>query len=90
MKKNYLTLNDEFIKYCEINNINDVEKFADKLFQRGFTIEKYGETPKGIKISSSENKLYEDEINKLKNEIAELKIKLEEKKGKEDKNIYDE
>jgi hypothetical protein len=44
-KKNSLTLDDEFIKYCEINQITDIEGTAKKIFQRGFTIEKYGETP---------------------------------------------
>jgi hypothetical protein len=44
-KKNSLTLDDEFIKYCEINQITDIEGTAKKVFQRGFTIEKYGETP---------------------------------------------
>jgi len=46
MKKNSsLTLDSEFLNYCEINEIKDVEALARKIFQRGFTIEKYGETP---------------------------------------------
>jgi hypothetical protein len=46
MKKNSsLTLDSEFLSYCEINEIKDVEALARKIFQRGFTIEKYGETP---------------------------------------------
>jgi hypothetical protein len=44
-KKHLLTLDDEFLKYCEINKIDNVESLAKKIFQRGFTIEKYGETP---------------------------------------------
>ncbi len=44
-KKNSLTLDDEFVRYCEINEITDIEGTARKIFQRGFTIEKYGETP---------------------------------------------
>jgi len=44
-KKNSLMLDDEFIKYCELNQITDIEGTAKKIFQRGFTIEKYGETP---------------------------------------------
>lgn len=44
-KKTLLTLDDEFLKYCEINQIDNVESLAKKIFQRGFTIEKYGETP---------------------------------------------
>lgn len=45
-KKNFsLTLDDEFIKYCEINNINDVEKLAKETFNVGFNILKYGKEP---------------------------------------------
>ena len=46
MKKNSsLTLDSEFLSYCEINEIKDIEALARKIFQRGFTIEKYGEIP---------------------------------------------
>lgn len=46
MKKKYsLTLDDEFIQYCELNKITDIEKLAKQTFNRGFTILKYGETP---------------------------------------------
>jgi len=48
-KKNSLTLDDEFVRYCELNNITDIEGTAKKIFQRGFTIEKYGETPSTAK-----------------------------------------
>ena len=44
-KKNYLTLDDEFIQYCKLNNIDDIEKFAKQVFDRGFTIIKYGHKP---------------------------------------------
>ena len=44
-KKNYLTLDDEFIKYCELNKIEDIEKLAKEVFNRGFTILKYGDKP---------------------------------------------
>jgi hypothetical protein len=44
-KKHLLTLDDEFLKYCEINQVDNIESLAKKIFQRGFTIEKYGETP---------------------------------------------
>lgn len=42
-------LDDEFIKYCEINKIDDIETLARKIFQRGFTIEKFGEVPMSAK-----------------------------------------
>ena len=44
-------LDDEFLEYCRLNNIDDVEKLAKDTFNRGFTILKYGETPFGLKDS---------------------------------------
>lgn len=38
-------LDDEFIRYCELNKITDMDSLAKKTFQRGFTILKFGETP---------------------------------------------
>lgn len=50
MKKKYsLILDDEFIQYCEMNNITDIDKLAKQTFNRGFTILKYGESPSIIK-----------------------------------------
>lgn len=46
-KRNLLTLGDEFLEYCKLNNIEDIEKLGKDTFQRGFTILKYGETPTG-------------------------------------------
>lgn len=48
-KKNSLILDDEFIRYCQINNIDNIDKLAKDTFNRGFTLLKYGETPLGIK-----------------------------------------
>ena len=48
-KKNSLILDDEFIQYCELNNIKDADKLAKKIFNQGFSIEKYGEIPNGVK-----------------------------------------
>lgn len=44
-KKNYLTLDDEFIQYCKLNKIDDVEKFAKQIFDGAFTRLKYGDLP---------------------------------------------
>jgi len=38
-------LDDEFIQYCELNNIENIEVFAKQVFQRGFTLIKYGDKP---------------------------------------------
>lgn len=44
-QKNSLILDDEFIRYCELNNIDDVQKLARDTFNRGYYILKYGESP---------------------------------------------
>lgn len=44
-KKNYLTLGDDFIQYCKINNIDNIEKKAKEVFKKGFDLEKYGMKP---------------------------------------------
>lgn len=46
-QKNILTLDKEFILYCELNEIKDIEKLAMETFNRGFSLLKYGETPMG-------------------------------------------
>ncbi len=58
-KKSSLTLDDEFLEYCRLNNIDDVEKLAKDTFNRGFTILKYGETPFGLKPTE---KIVEKEV----------------------------
>lgn len=42
-KKKYLILSDEFIQFCKLNDIEDVEGHAENIFNKAFTIEKYGE-----------------------------------------------
>ena len=42
---NLLTLDDEFLQYCELNHIEDIQKLAKETFKRGFDILKYGEVP---------------------------------------------
>jgi len=46
MEKKYsLTLDKEFIQYCKLNNIEDIESKANEVFKQGFTILKYGTIP---------------------------------------------
>ena len=61
MQKSFLTLDNEFLKYCEINNVTDPEKLAKEVFQKGFTIVKYGEIPNGLK---GQNTVIEKEVIK--------------------------
>ena len=58
-KKTSLTLDNEFLQYCELNEIKDPEKLAKQVFDRGFSLLKYGETPTGAK---SEPKIIEKEV----------------------------
>ncbi len=67
IKKYSLILDNEFYEYCRINKIEDHEKLAKKIFDRGFAIEKYGEVPKGFTGSS---KIVEKEI--IKEVIVEV------------------
>ena len=48
-KKLSLILDNEFIDYCELNNIDEPLKKAKETFNRGFTILKFGETPSAVK-----------------------------------------
>lgn len=51
MEKKYtLILDKDFIQYCDLNNITDIQKQAKETFARGFTLLKYGETPQGNKV----------------------------------------
>lgn len=70
VKKYTLTLDKEFVQYCELNNIQDVDKKAKETFNRGFTILKYGETPSHIKgkevtIEKEIEKIVEVTVEKL-------------------------
>lgn len=44
-QKYSLTVDKEFIQYCKLNNIEDVEKAAKETFKRGFDLLKYGSIP---------------------------------------------
>jgi len=75
-KKTSLTLDKEFTQYCELNNIADPDKLAKQVFERGFSLLKYGETPNGLK---SDTKIIEKEIIVEKEIIKEVE-KIVEKK----------
>ena len=59
-QKNYLTLDDEFIQFCKLNNIDNIEKLAKETFNKGFTILKYGDRP-DIKIQETKPPKIEEE-----------------------------
>ena len=45
--KSTLILDNEFIQYCELNKIINIDKLAQETFNRGFSLLKYGEVPNG-------------------------------------------
>jgi len=81
MEKSYsLILDKEFIDYCKLNNIEDVEKFAKEVFIKGFNITKYGVKPfipKPIKPDSLPKENISDIVVKPKEKIK-------------NNNLYDE
>ena len=60
-KKNSLMLDNEFVLYCELNNITDIDKLAKDTFDRGFTLLKYGELP--INNTKTKEKIVEAKSN---------------------------
>ena len=68
-QKNYLILDNEFIKYCELNKIENPQEFAEQVFKKGFNIVKYGEVPFGF---SSGEKIVEKEV--IKEIIKEIPV----------------
>jgi len=70
MEKFYLTLDNEFLKYCELNNIDNIEKFAIDTFRSGFNLVKYGNTPTG----TINEKIIEKEV--IKEVIVEKPIEI--------------
>jgi hypothetical protein len=96
-----LILDEEFLKYCEINNIEDIEKLAKETFKKGFDLLKYGEIPIKSANVMVENRYPKanDPIKKEEPEIVEaIPMKSSDgtevfsKIGKniEKKDLYDE
>jgi len=82
-ENNSLILDNEFIQYCKLNNIEDINKLAKETFNRGFTILKYGMTPNVAKIK----KIVEEKIKKdpdVVKAVTETVIQIEKD------NLYEE
>jgi hypothetical protein len=76
-KKHSLTLDNDFITYCELNKIENIDSLAKKVFQRGFTIEKYGETPttaKGVEKIIEKEVIKEVPVEKIVEIIKEVEV----------------
>jgi hypothetical protein len=76
-KRNLLTLGDEFLEYCAINNIDDIDKLAKNTFQRGFTILKYGETPSNTNVKEIIKEVIKEvQVEIIKEVIKEVPIEI--------------
>lgn len=64
------TLLNEIQDYCKVNNIDDFNGFINKLMDRGFNYEKYGDKPinnirKGIVKNVNQKSKPEISVNKV-------------------------
>jgi hypothetical protein len=71
IKKHYLTLDDEFVTYCNLNGIENIEKLAQETFKRGFTMLKYGDT---VPTPTLQKKPVKPKEIPIKKEVKEREI----------------
>jgi hypothetical protein len=80
--KSTLILDNEFIQYCELNKIDNVDKLAQETFNRGFSLLKYGETPTGnrtkeiVEVTKEVIKEVIVEVEKIVERIVEVPIEV--------------
>lgn len=74
--KEQLILDSEFIQFCKINKIDDVQKLAKEVFNKGFMLLKYGDKP-----NLTNNEVLKTKTNEVKNTI---------KKENKNDNLYEE
>ena len=74
VQKPTLILDKEFILYCELNKIDNIEKLAKETFNRGFSLLKYGETPTGNSTVKEKivEVIKEVEVEKVVEKIVEV------------------
>lgn len=56
---------DEITEYCKVNNL-DISELINKMLTRGFTIEKYGETPIKHEVVIKKETKKVTKVNKVK------------------------
>lgn len=76
VKKNSLTLDNEFIQYCQLNKIDNVDKLANETFNRGFAILKYGETPNSNVTEKIVEVIKEVVVEKVIEKIVEVPVEV--------------
>jgi len=81
MQKKYcLTLDEEFLEFVELNDIEDPKEFLIECYKKGFYIMKYGEKPQGVVLPKNDNNELKKEIEELKKQVRYIQVeKIEEK-----------
>jgi hypothetical protein len=74
--KSTLILDNEFIQYCELNKIINVDKLAQETFNRGFSLLKYGEVPNGNRIKEVVEKEVIKEVIIEVEKIVEVSVEV--------------
>jgi len=69
-------LKDEIWEYCRVNNITNIDDFTLKLIKQGFTIEKFGSTPKTNVIEKVVEKIVEVPVEKIVEKIVEVPVPM--------------
>lgn len=80
-----IKLFNEICKYCELNDIDNVNKFINDLIIKGFALEKYGDKPEFINDEKENVEI--KEVKKEKN-IYTITHDLPKNVGKIEKNNY--
>lgn len=75
-QKTTLILDNEFIQYCELNKIENIDKLAKETFARGFSLLKYGEIPQGNRIKETVEVIKEVELIKEVEKIVEVPVEV--------------
>lgn len=63
---------DQIWDYCNLNNIEDIQKFTVNILKQGFSVEKYGTSPFG-----AQKEIVEKEIIKEVEKIVEVTVEVE-------------
>ncbi len=91
-------LNDDIKLYCQANNIENIEQFCIEMLEKGFMVEKYGNSPGFVRVVEKNLDKISEEVIKEPEKPVSLpeSVKTEEiKKGfkkatpNDDYTVYD-
>lgn len=74
-------LKDDIWDYCRANNITNIDEFTMKILRQGFTIEKFGATPKiketKVEVEKIVEKIVEVPVEKIVEKTIEVPVEKE-------------